>query len=173
MIKSSSVFAIAAFIALVGCGKKLDNAKLEASITDGLKAKSIPVKSASCPAGREVKAGDSFDCEATTADGEKVAIKVEQKDDEGSIAWKTTGHIGTQASFGSHLVTALGAGATVKCPDKTVVVKKDTTFTCDGVVDGKPAKITFTAKDDQGNFHMSAKMDGVDAPLDKDGVDKE
>ncbi len=173
MLKLASALSILALVALAGCSKKLDNTKLEASINDGLKAKGTTLKSVSCPAGRDIKAGDSFDCDGTTPDGEKVVIKVDQKDDEGNIAWKTVSLVGTQKEIGNHLVSALGKGATAKCGDKVIVVKKDTTFECDGTVDGKPAKISFKSKDDQGNFHINAKIEGAEAPVEGDAQDKE
>ena len=84
------VLAIAAIAApsLGGCKSKLDSKKLETAITDGMKSQGIPTKSVSCPADREAKKGDTFDCDAVTEAGDKVKIKIEQTDDQGNVNWK-------------------------------------------------------------------------------------
>ena len=87
-IRSHLVISIIAALAVVSCKNNIDNKKLETAITDGLKAKSVTLKSVTCPDDRPAKAGDKFDCEAVTSDGDKLAVKVEQTDDQGNVNWK-------------------------------------------------------------------------------------
>jgi Domain of unknown function (DUF4333) len=64
---------------------------VEEVITKGLKEQAGADATVSCGGGaknlRAAKAGDTFDCTATTADGSAHTVKVTTKDTEGNIAW--------------------------------------------------------------------------------------
>ncbi|MEO7092123.1 MAG: DUF4333 domain-containing protein [Polyangiales bacterium] len=80
-------FVVAAPL-LGGCKSKIDSKKLETAIADGMKGQSIPTKSVTCPADREAKKGDTFECDAVTEKGDTVKVKIEQVDDQGNVNWK-------------------------------------------------------------------------------------
>jgi hypothetical protein len=44
-----------------------------------------------CPEGIEVRRGDTFVCEATAPNGDRVRIEVTQVDDEGGVTWEIAG----------------------------------------------------------------------------------
>jgi Domain of unknown function (DUF4333) len=44
-----------------------------------------------CPAGIEVRRGDTFVCVATAPNGDRMRIDVTQVDDEGSVTWEIAG----------------------------------------------------------------------------------
>lgn len=77
------------------------------------------VKSVSCPPGRVAKAGDSFTCRVTGADGTGGDAIVNETDDTGQI---TVGapflHVtDIERSLGRRFAAALGGKATVTCPE--------------------------------------------------------
>jgi hypothetical protein len=67
-----AALALTVFLA-AGCGETvIDDAKTEAAIEDNLqKSVGQKVSSVDCPSGVEVKAGKTFDCAITLADGKK------------------------------------------------------------------------------------------------------
>lgn len=68
----------------------LDLGKVEASIRTGLKEQAKVEATASCGEHwRATRAGDTFECQAKTADGQTVPIVVSVKDAEGNISWAT------------------------------------------------------------------------------------
>lgn len=68
----------------------LDLAKVEESVKEGLKQQANVDATVSCGSRwRAAAKGDTFDCEATTAAGEAVGIRVSVTDDEGNIQWGT------------------------------------------------------------------------------------
>lgn len=144
--------------ALLGCKNNLDHTKLEASITEGLKAKEVTLTSLKCPSDQAIKAGEKFDCEGVLPDGGgNVKFHVEQKDDQGNISWKLDGALVNQSKIGHMLETNLGKGSVVKCPSKVIVLKKGDKFTCDYTHDGETGKIDIVAKDDDGNVETSVR----------------
>jgi len=85
----------AAALAAAGCTRELDMDKLVATVKAGLVSQTgLPVETVTCPATREQKAGDTFECTAITGKGAQVTVTVSQKDDEGNVAWKATGSTG-------------------------------------------------------------------------------
>jgi len=69
----------------------LSTKTVEESITKGLKEQANADATVSCGDKklRVSKAGDTFDCKATTADGAAHTIKVTVKDADGNISWAT------------------------------------------------------------------------------------
>jgi Domain of unknown function (DUF4333) len=68
----------------------LDIGKVEGSIRTGLKEQAKVEATASCGGRwRAAKAGDTFECQATTADGQTVPIVVSVTDEQGNISWAT------------------------------------------------------------------------------------
>jgi len=68
----------------------LDLQKVEASIAAGLKEQAKVEATATCGGRwRPAKAGDTFECEAKTPEGQTATIVVTVADADGNIAWKT------------------------------------------------------------------------------------
>ena len=68
----------------------LDLGKVEASVKTGLKEQAKVEATVACGSRwKAAKAGDSFDCQAKTADGQAVPIVVSVADNDGNISWKT------------------------------------------------------------------------------------
>jgi hypothetical protein len=84
-----AVLALGTVFGVAACKSKLDGKKLETAIADGMKTQGMATKSVSCPADREAKKGDTFDCDAVLESGDKIKVKVEQSDDQGNVNWKT------------------------------------------------------------------------------------
>lgn len=141
-----STTAMLAF-ALLATGCTIDKKKLESSITAECKAKGITLKSVDCPGDRKAKKGDAFDCNGETEDGDKVVFHVTQLDG-GAIEWKLDGQILNQAKVGDSLEKAIDekthVKADVKCPEKTIILLKGKSFTCDATVDDKTKKVDIT-----------------------------
>ncbi len=68
----------------------LDLRKLATSVSEGLKAQ-IGLEAAVDCAGRwrASTPGDTFDCQATTGDGQSIVIGVTISDTEGNVSWRT------------------------------------------------------------------------------------
>lgn len=144
LVAAASLFA-------VGCGTKIDHAKVEDSIKKGLKDKNVTLKSVSCPEGRAAKTGDSFDCTGIDEGGQHLVFTVTQNDDHGNIAWKLDGMIIDQAKIGDSIEHKVGKAADVKCPGKTVILKPGQSFTCPVDVEGKTHSVLITLTDKDGN----------------------
>lgn len=68
----------------------IDLKAVESSVQGGLKTQMNLESTVSCGGRwRAEKAGDSFECEAKTADGKSVTAVVTQKDGAGNISWAT------------------------------------------------------------------------------------
>lgn len=69
----------------------LDLAKVEASVTSGMKEQLDVEAKVSCGGRwRGANPGDTFDCQVTVPDGTNVVAKVTVKDAEGNIEWATS-----------------------------------------------------------------------------------
>lgn len=65
---------------------------VEKAVTDGLKEQTGTDATVSCGGRwRAAKAGDTFECEAKTADGATSKVEVTTKDDQGNVSWKVAG----------------------------------------------------------------------------------
>jgi hypothetical protein len=88
---------VAGALVIGGCGG-LDSDKAEKNIKNGIEAQGRPVKSVSCPSDIKKKEGETFQCTAVTGDGQQVAVKVTETDNDGGIAWQTSGATGQQTA---------------------------------------------------------------------------
>lgn len=82
-------------VGLAGCtvsAGSLDTEKAETEIAKGIEEQTDATGVAvTCPADVPIEQGNTFTCEATTAEGEKATITVTQTDDQGNINWEITG----------------------------------------------------------------------------------
>jgi hypothetical protein len=84
-----SLLALAGATLLLGACT-LDMNKVADIVNDGLEDQlKVDIASVACPTGeRQIKQGDSFECNARTAAGSTVTVAVEQTDDRGTIQWE-------------------------------------------------------------------------------------
>lgn len=87
-LASAAVVLLAA--ALAACGEAtIDAGKTEEAIRRDLAAKTgLEIASVSCPEDVKVKRGDSFRCTATAGGGDRAAVLVTQRDDDGTVTWR-------------------------------------------------------------------------------------
>lgn len=91
--KLARVAAIAclAFLA-AACSKTLKIDQLQTKVASQLDTKlNTTGITVGCPSKEPAKAGATFDCTATLANGDVLTIKVTQTDDKGTVTWLITG----------------------------------------------------------------------------------
>lgn len=83
----ASVAALSlAVSSLAACGKVIDENKVQDFIKTTFKEKTkVDLKTIECPKEVKVKAGESFECNATDADNDKLVFAVKMTDDNGSV----------------------------------------------------------------------------------------
>ncbi|MGG6263498.1 DUF4333 domain-containing protein [Leptolyngbya sp. AN03gr2] len=125
-------------ISLVGCGKSLDAANIEATIKDGItKQGGTLIKSVICPDNIKPEAGKEFECVGVLDSGAGFPISVKQQDAQGSIFWEATSVKGLinmaqlQTEFEQGLTKEIGQ-ASIDCGKATTYrsVKPGETFEC-------------------------------------------
>jgi len=126
------------FISLVGCGKTLDTANIEATIKDGItKQGGTSIKSVICPDNIKPEAGKEFECVGVLDSGAGFPISVKQQDTQGNIFWEATSVKGLlnmaqlQTEFEQGLQKEIGQ-ASIDCGKSVVYrpVKPGETFEC-------------------------------------------
>ncbi len=152
-------FVLAA-IALAGCKTQIDQDKVQALVKSVCEEKKVKVKSVSCPAGREAKEGDEFECTGELEDGSKFAAKVKQTDAKGTVLATVVGRFVNLKELGDSMEKNAGPGADVKCADKTILLRKGDSFTCDITVGDTKGSVTYTAKDDEGSVDKKVQVAG-------------
>ena len=153
-----SAAAVALAVA-AGCGSAtIDAGELEDRMRSQLEERSgAEVGSVDCPDGREVEAGDTFDCEATVG-GQPVRLKVTQRDDEGSVDFATDQAILSPArvaeEIGAQLSAQTGVDLHVDCGGGEVLVRDvGATFECVAQgPDETAARVVGTVLDTAGQF---------------------
>jgi hypothetical protein len=79
---------VAGLLVLPACTATLDTAKLEEQIAQGIEEQTGATGvTVDCPDDIEAKAGDEFECQATSDDGTDATVKVTQNDDQGNVTW--------------------------------------------------------------------------------------
>jgi hypothetical protein len=160
-----SIAALVAFATAMGaCTTSLDMKKVEASIKTGLAEKlELPIASAACPATRDGKAGDVFECTATAETGGVLKVKVTQTDATGNISWELTN--------GDSMLSLTALGKLIKdklkedvqedfevdCGGKMRVSVPDKTFECKAKSATATRDVLVTMKDDKGNINWELK----------------
>lgn len=75
---------------LVGCSKTLNTDDVEGQISSGLTEQVGGEFTVDCPADPPAEAGGTFECTATSAEGQTATITVTQDDAEGNLSWEVT-----------------------------------------------------------------------------------
>ena len=85
------IFIPLILVALSGCGKTLNVAKIEDTIKSSLtKQGGTSIKSVICPENVKPEAGKTFECTGILDSGAGFAIAVQQQDDQGNIVWEVS-----------------------------------------------------------------------------------
>lgn len=147
-------------VALAGCKSQIDQEKVQGLVKSMCEEKKLKVKSVSCPAGREVKEGDEFECTGELEDGSKFSAKIKQTDAKGAVLASVVGRIVNLKELGDTMEKNAGPGADVKCADKTILLRKGDSFTCDVAIGETKGTVTYTAKDDEGSVEKKVEVAG-------------
>jgi hypothetical protein len=88
-LAATGIAAIAS-IALTACGEaKIDTEEAEATIRAGITRQTgVEIEAVRCPDNVEAKRGGRFRCIAVAKNGDRGAVQVTQRDDEGTFTWK-------------------------------------------------------------------------------------
>lgn len=102
-----------------GCKRQIDNKDAASKIKTWAEESVAPVSSVSCPK-TEMKAGTSFDCDVTFAEGATYKLTVTQNDAKGNVAWKWATPVVGAEKLGAFVTASLkeqspGANAQVDC----------------------------------------------------------
>ncbi|MFO0552847.1 MAG: DUF4333 domain-containing protein [Polyangiaceae bacterium] len=146
-------------LGLGGC--KVDGAELEKNIKAKLESSGVVVDSVSCPKDRAFKKGDKFTCDGKEKGGADFKVTVEQGD-AGSVSWNLEGKYLSVESLQSEM-QKVNKDIKLNCKEKAVLVKKGRKLDCETTAGGKTDKVTFTFKDDEGNFDVSGADDAKPA----------
>jgi hypothetical protein len=144
---------------LVACSTTLDMDAVGTSVKEGMKSQlAMEIASVDCPKETmTAKAGATFECIATPKEGGRVVVLVTQKDDKGSVDWKTTKTEGlldlqiVEASIKQGLKDQASIDASVSCGQRWKGAKTGGTFECQATAaDGQKAAIDVTMTDGEG-----------------------
>jgi hypothetical protein len=142
-----------------GCTKKINKEALQTTITSAYAPKGVVLKSVDCPAGRELKANDSFDCTGELTEGGKVTITVKQKDDKGNLGFDLQGVYVAQDEI-SKLMSGPDGKVDVKCPKKVAVLRKGEKYQCDVARGDLKGKADIGVKDDETGYTVKIMYEG-------------
>lgn len=146
---------------IVACSTTLDMDAVGKSVSEAMKSQlDMEIASVDCPKETmTAKAGATFECIATPKEGGRVVVLVTQKDDKGSIDWKTTKTEGlldlrlVEASIKQGLKDQASIDASVSCGQRWKGAKTGDKFECQATTpDGQKAAIDVTTTDGEGNI---------------------
>src|SRR3954470_4565415 len=117
--KLRTAATVASVVGLAACSHELDMEKVKGMISNMIQTQvGAAVKTVSCPDKREMKAGDTFECQAEIDHG-KVPVTVTQKDGSGNISAELKQLIlpakDLEKAVAANLKEQLGVDATVDC----------------------------------------------------------
>lgn len=165
--RSLALLSFASVLAFAGCTNKLPKDKLDGAVKSAFEKAGIAFKSVNCPADKEVKAGDKFECEGELDEGVKATITVTQKDDKGSLGFDIVGSVEKESAIAEFITKKSGNKTELSCPKKLTVLKKGETFTCDLTQGAEKGKLVATALDnDKVNYKVEMDGKAAAAPVD-------
>ena len=157
---SSSGLALAASLAVLGCGETvIDGGKLTKFVGKTVSDQAgVRVKSVTCPEDVKAKKGGTFNCTVLAKDGTKGAVKVVQNDDKGNVRVSAPFlHMReAETSIGEQIKKQINTDVTVTCPE-IVVPAKGKTFNCTGSDGSKERPIVVTMTNAEGGFTFEVK----------------
>jgi len=120
--------------ALLACGGKIDQDKLDKLITKMFKNQlELEVDEIDCPKDIKAEEGKEFECDVTVKPKGTVPVVVEITDSKGSVEAKTKYDVLKPKSVQKEIVAGLAAkniSADVDCGKKVRLAKPDTNFKC-------------------------------------------
>ena len=155
--------ALSFALVLGGCTKHVDIDVVRESIRTEMAKQRLPAATITCPAKREVRAGDQFDCTVIPEIGGKVHVQVTQTNDQGLMDWKVTRSEGVYDMDQGEAVIArdwLAPGVTpvVHCGDGWIVADVGDSIDCTATdPDGTKHAVVFTIKDAGGGMSWSVR----------------
>jgi len=161
---SRSVAAVVVATALAACTSMLDMEAVKAAISAGIAGQTgLEIATVTCPADREIKTGDVFECTASPSVGGELVVQVTQDDDAGNITWSVTQTNGlldltkVVAAVHDGLMQQASVDAAVDCGvDKYRAAIPGDTFTCNAsTTDGQQAVVDIEVVDAEGNVNWS------------------
>ena len=160
-VRRSCAAMLAASLALVaGCTRTINMGAVREAVKDGLaKQLGVNVASVSCPDSREAKAGDVFECTATTGGGGKFTISVRQGDDKGNVNWEVAKSEGIldlrklETAIQSGLKQQTGLDATVDCGGRYRDTEVGQSFDCKARAGNETGTVAVTMTDREGNVN--------------------
>jgi Domain of unknown function (DUF4333) len=137
-----------------------DTASVETGITDQLSTAEAKVTGVKCPAEVAAAVGTSFTCSVTWSNGASGKVKVTKTRVNHYTYEPVTGSVqvpgsAVERSVEEQLTQQGVAEATVNCPD-TIIVKLDTTVTCDLSGPGVQGTVTFSFSSASGTVDPSS-----------------
>lgn len=132
MSKAPLGAALAAAVALAGCGEERIDIDKTAAFIKGAVAKRTgsPVRKVDCPQTVVVQASETFTCAVIGTDGTRGNARLTQKDAQGSLSYSVP-FLNTKAAerIVQRQLRRNSKGATVSCP-QIIIVKRDARFEC-------------------------------------------
>jgi hypothetical protein len=156
-------------LALAGCGpRELDMQKVKDLISNMIKTQvGANVKGVTCPDKRELKAGDSFECQAEIDQG-KVPVTITQKDATGQISaeLKSAILVATvmEKAIATNIKQTTGTDVTVDCGPRFRPSTPNDTFNCTAKAGAESETVKVTVKDDKGNVNFNFALPPAGAP---------
>lgn len=139
---------------LAGC-KKFDNKELEDTIQKGATTQGISFASVTCPPNQPMRENTKFTCACVDKVGTQGTVDVLAVNNHGRIEWKLRNKFMNMRVVGDSLEDKLSKRLNkvvdVVCPSDNILVRKDVSFSCDITVGAEKARITLTAKADDGS----------------------
>jgi hypothetical protein len=157
--KTGAALVVSA-VAVVGCTKNLEMDGVKTAIRD-LVTKQIgaTVKSVTCPEKREMKAGDTFDCQVAIDHG-TTNVQVTQTDANGSISMKTTDIVlkiaELEKQVGASFKQNSGVDVAVDCGPRFRAVKPRDTFDCKATAPDTPPLNVKISVDEKGDVSFKS-----------------
>jgi hypothetical protein len=106
-------------------GSTLDGGKLERLIKARIRDGGVTLTRLTCPHGRGVKKGDSFQCHGLAANGVPVTISVVQTSGSGNVTWNVTEGLLDVPRIRDEIQRQAGGSVTVDCNAPDLVAARD------------------------------------------------
>ena len=151
--KKMALLGVAAvLLALLACGNKIDQKKLDGLIESMFQEQlDLEVKDIDCPKDIKAEEGKEFECDVTVKPKGTVPVVVEITDSSGTVNAKTKFKVlapkGLSEEIGGGL-RAKGIDATVDCGEEVRVAKPGKEFTCTATSGGQSKDITVSIDDE-------------------------
>jgi Domain of unknown function (DUF4333) len=155
------LLALLAVVLLAGCGDEtVDTSQVESGIKSDVKAAGSSPSSVKCPGDVKSERGATFECSVTMTNNATGKVKVTQQAGKTFTYQLVPGSVQVpgetaEAEIAKQLDAQGIPNATVNCPDN-IIVKLDTSVTCDVAGSNRVGKVTFSWSDSSGTVDESS-----------------